>query len=52
MKNLELNEQEVKFLENLLADEYIKEAESGETERMGTHLAIAYKLLSKIQGNE
>ena len=44
-----LNEQEVRFLENLLAEEYIKEAENGQTERMQAHLMIAYGLLTKLQ---
>lgn len=48
---LNLNDQEVKFLENLLSEEYIKEAESGETQRMQTHLMIAYGLLTKLQNN-
>lgn len=50
--HLDLNRQEVNFLENLLANEYIKEAESGETQRMQTHLLIAYKLLTKLQNND
>lgn len=49
--DLNLNDQEVKFLENLLSEEYIKEAESGETQRMQTHLMIAYKILTKLQNN-
>lgn len=51
-KTLELNDQQVDFLETLLAEEYIKDSESGIQPRSGTNLHIAYQLLRELQNNE
>jgi len=49
---LTLNEQQKNFLIDLLAEEYIKDSESGTEPRSGTNLSIAYSLLKELQNNE
>jgi len=49
---LTLNEQQVNFLETLLAEEYIKDSESGIEPRSQTNLHIAYQLLTQLQNKE
>jgi len=51
-KTITLNEQQVNFLETLLAEEYIKDSESGIEPRSQTNLHIAYQLLTQLQDNE
>jgi len=51
-KELILNEQQVNFLETLLAEEYIKDSESGVEPRSSTNMHIAYQLLKQLQDNE